>query len=233
MGGMNDALVFMYEKYIRHKNHQMVLIMKNTSVTTCMKLIIRSTALVALLACQNSNATVVGNLVTDDTDDTIFDSSLNREYTQFDAFDYTVAQTIAEIGVGGTYEGWSIADASVADDFNTAACAGTCGTITGWTDGLFGESLSTTQDYYGYIESGTADLISLVGIRDTGVVSDYGSWSTATALDSYFGDNSINLLLYRDVTAIFRDVTAPNILVLLGMGLLGVGAVTKRRTRKH
>jgi hypothetical protein len=218
----------------------MVFIMKNTSVTTCMKLTIRSTALVALLACQNSNATVIthGTLETDNTTTYITDTVTGRQYTRFDAFDWTVAQTEAAIA-GGAYEGWSIATWDVADDFISSAlgvastpCTGnvasgtTCGDIFGWKDEDLGASHTNTQDYFAYMSAEVTAPISLVRFTADGVVRDYEPWINGHTLDDYTGSSAINLLLYK-------DVPAPHILGLLGMGLLGVGAVTKRRIRKH
>jgi hypothetical protein len=220
---------------------QVVFIMKNTSVTTSMKLIIRSTALVALLACQNSYATMIthGNLETDDSTNYITNTVTGRQYTRFDTFDMTVAQTEAAIESGGAYEGWSIATWVVADDFISSAlgvastpctgnvAAGTvCGDISGWNDADFGASYTTTQDYFAYMSAEVSAPISLVRFTADGVVWDYEPWTNGHTLDDYTGSSAINLLLYK-------DVPAPHILGLLGIGLLGVGAVKKRRIRKR
>jgi hypothetical protein len=217
--------------------------MKYTFFTTNMKLAIRSTALVVLLACQNSYATMIthGNLETDDSTNYITDTVTGRQYTRFDAFDMTVDQTLTAISAGGAYEGWSIATWDVADDFISSAlgvastpCTGnvasgtTCGDIFGWKDEDFGASHTNTQDYFAYMSAEVTAPISLVRFTADGVVLDYEPWTNGHTLDDYNDSNSnaINLLLYK-------DVPAPHILGLLGMGLLGVGAVTKRRIRKH
>ena len=217
--------------------------MKNTLLTTSMKLVIKSTALVVLLACQNSYATIIthGNLETDDTTNYITDTVTGRQYTRFDAFDLTVADTLAAIGAGGDYEGWSIATWDVADDFISSAlgvastpCSGNvaagtvCGDISGWNDADFGASHTTTQDYFAYVSAEVSAPISLVRLTADGIVWDYEPWTSTANLDDYTGSFAINLLLYKDAIA---AVSAPMTLVLMSTGLFGVGVATKCRKK--
>ena len=230
----------MLYRWVVYLNKQLAGIMKYTFLTTSVKLAIRSIALVVLLACQNSYATMIthGNLETDDATSYITDTVTGRQYTRFDAFDMTVAETNDAIGAGGAYEGWSIATSDAADDFISSALGGVslctgnvaagtvCGDISEWNDADFGASHTNTQDYFAYVSAEVSAPISLVRFTADGIVWDYEPWTSSADLDDYTGSSAINLLLYK-------DVPAPHILGLLGMGLLGVGAVTKRRIRKH
>ena len=81
--------------------------------------------MIVLLASPYSYATLIthGYLTTNDTTNYITDTVTNRMYSRFDAFNLSYPDTEAAIaaGSGHSFEGWSIATASVADDFYAAA----------------------------------------------------------------------------------------------------------------
>jgi hypothetical protein len=119
-------------------------------------------ALVGLTLSLSANAEIVthGNLVTDGTTDYIADTLTGRQSKRFDAFDITYAETIESVSSGVIYEGWTIADAIIPDEFVAAAlgtpntaCDGNapdgtvCGVNTSWTDADFGAAYSTGFNY--------------------------------------------------------------------------------------
>jgi hypothetical protein len=119
-------------------------------------------ALVGLTLSLSANAEIVihGNLFTDDTTDYITDTLTGRQYKRLHAFDITYAETIESVSSGGIYEGWTIADAIIPDEFAAAAlgtpntaCDGNapdgtvCGVNTSWTDADFGAAYSTGFNY--------------------------------------------------------------------------------------
>ena len=119
-------------------------------------------ALVGLTLSLSANAEIVnhGNLVADDTTDYITDTLTGQQYKRLHAFDITYTETIASVSSGGIHEGWTIADATISDEFAAAAldtpntaCDGNeldgtvCGVNTSWTDADFGAAYSTGFDY--------------------------------------------------------------------------------------
>ena len=183
-----------------------------------------------------------GTLSSNDATNIITDTATGRQYTQFDAFNLSVADTEALIatGSGSAYEGWSVATSVEADEFIAAAlgvantpCDGDafwveCGTISGWTDGDFGDSLDTSYDFFGFYNTHAGHPIGLVEILYTGRVYSFDSWSSIPSLDSYgIADPnlSINLLLYQNVA----DVPVPAAGLLLLSALGGIGVLRRRR----
>ena len=71
-------------------------------------------ALLSLSGAAQGAIFTYGNLTTDDATDIIADTVTGRQYLRFDTFNLTYADTVA---AGGTYEGWSIADSTISDDF--------------------------------------------------------------------------------------------------------------------
>jgi hypothetical protein len=169
------------------------------------------------LASMSANAELVthGYLTSDSQYDVIADTNRGREYLRFDTFDMTYADTLASVQAGGIYEGWSVADSIISDDFINAmfaqsgenACSTAvdtgyeeCGTLTGWVDGDFGESYSQQGEHYAYLNIET-NTLGLFHTSMSGVVSDYYSWSTPGHLDKFSLANNgypINLLMYRE-----------------------------------
>jgi hypothetical protein len=199
----------------------------------------RQVAAFALYAAMTSaHALVIGNLQTNDLNNTIIDTVTGREYYQFDEFNLTYAQTLAAVSSGGIYDGWSIATYDVADAFinamlgATTPCTGEvaygtkCGTVTGWADGAFGASFTPSLDEFAYLtgpspaNGQSTHPISLGSIYPDGSVFDFESAYTTADLD-YYGQTSsytINLLIYRDAS-----VPEPGMLSLIGLGFAGMG----------
>ena len=188
----------------------------------------------------STNAAVVthGDLTTDDSTNYITDINTGRQYTRFDAFDFTYTETLAAIasGSGSEWEGWSIASAAVSDDFIASALGVTntpcdnanistlCGYIQGWSDGDFGASFDTFTDHWVYI-SDTSGFAGLAAIRNDDVVVDHHSWNTLTYPDNFGGNaDHINYLLYRNIT-----VPESTSLYLLAFGLLGLFGAARRK----
>jgi hypothetical protein len=199
-------------------------------------------ALTLALQTGAGQASVVnhGFLSSDDATSVIVDSANNRQYTRLNAFDLSVAQTEAAIGVGGAYEGWSVVTSAIMDQFIAAAlglastaCDGavaygqTCGTITGWADGHFGAGFESTYDYIGYYNTNVGNPIGLLEIRASGQVKEYESWSDAGGIDYYSAANGypINLMLYKDIAAV--PVPAAGLMLMAGLG--GLGALRRRK----
>ena len=195
-----------------------------------------------------ANAAVIthGNLTTDDTTDYITDTSSGRTYKRFDTFDLTYADTLAAVGTGGQYEGWSIATSTIADDFYGAAlsmattpCTGAasygtyCGTITGWSDGNFGSSIDLFEDDFWYLSTYTTpgrseNILGLGSITGGGYVYVYDDWAGPSVADSFFagtGSVPLNALLYKDASV----VPVPAAVWLFGSGLIGLIGLARRK----
>ncbi|MFC1602354.1 PEP-CTERM sorting domain-containing protein [Pseudomonadota bacterium] len=202
------------------------------------------TLVIAIVLSASVNATAIthGNLTTDDTTNHITDTSNGRLYTRFDAFNLSYADTLTAIGAGGAFEGWSVATASIAEEFIAAAlgsptslCSGPvynhtlCGTIQGWHDGDFGGSYSTNVDYVAYLASPWGGThIGLFSIDWAGQIVQSEGWAGSSLLDQYGGARDIpqapiNLLLYKEGT-----IPEPTTIALLGAGLFGIS-----RRRRH
>lgn len=190
-----------------------------------------------------------GDLTTDAHNNYITDTVSGRMYTRFDAFDLTYADTLTAVASGGSFSGWSIATASVADDFISAAlgltanlCDGVvtngtiCGSISGWSSGNFGASYTPAYDAFAYLSGSNAPAFGLMEINSNfysgnlGEVRDTQFWATAYNLDIYnltSGNGSINLLLYKDAA----QVPEPSTIILMTLGLAGLGFGRRRLQR--
>jgi len=221
-----------------------------------MKLITGSIAMIALLASPYSYATVIthGYLTTDDTTNYIMDTNTGRQYSRFDAFNLSYADTEAAIaaGSGHSFEGWSIATASVADDFyaaslgvSTTPCSGNvpgapwCGNfdIAEWAEGDFGVSVDLGVDAFAYLTGVGSNPISLGAFtidvgdpleEDHVEVRDWESWDSIATLDALGGPSiphrPLNLLLYKEAS-----IPEPSTVALFGAALFGLGLVRRRR----
>lgn len=185
------------------------------------KVFVAGTLVLASLAAQAEIVTF-GNLTSDSDYDIIADTVMGREYLRFDTFDFTYAQTVAAIQIGGQYEGWSIADSDISDNFINAlfsqngenSCSTglmesygeLCGSLSGWVKGNLGESYLTHEgDHYAYLsthesEGRVSQEIGLGYITKNGEVRDYDDWLSIDYLDTFNSASGqpINLLLYRD-----------------------------------
>lgn len=182
-----------------------------------------------------------GYLTTDITTNFITDTSTGRLYTRFDAFNLTVQDTITAVGVGGTYEGWSIVTTTQAHDFYSAAlgrvshCNATtwmdCGTILNWADGDFGNSYDTSVDWFAYIMPGNLKY-GAGKIASGGTITNYPSFFTEASLNSHSATNftsNINFLLYKDAPS-NTSVPEPSTLAIFILGMIGLAS---RRFKKQ
>jgi len=203
-----------------------------------------ASAVIALIVSSTANAAIIthGNLVTDDATNYITDTITGRQYLRFDTFNLSVTDTIAATTAGGVYEDWAIATADIADDFieatlnlSTTPCTGvtawtSCGTLSGWTYGDFGESYSPGLDHFWYsIPDNTgAYRVGLGRIDGNGNFVDFYNWGSASDVD-YHGISDpnlpINALLYREVSA----VPVPAAVWLFGSGLIGLVGMARRK----
>ncbi|ARN75135.1 hypothetical protein [Oceanicoccus sagamiensis] len=111
-------------------------------------------AALTLSLCANSTIVSHGDLLSDDSTDSISDTVIGREYKRLDSFDLSYAETLLAVREEGIYQGWNIADSVISGQFIAAApggqplCSGhivlgtVCGTLSGpeWSDGDFGDS---------------------------------------------------------------------------------------------
>jgi hypothetical protein len=197
------------------------------------------TGLLLLASCfiNSANAGIIthGYLTTDDTTNFITDTETGRRYTRFDAFSLTASQTIAAIGLGGAFEGWSIATSAIADDFYAAVlgieasvCEGVvthgsnCGEISGWVEGDFGVSFQTGYDIFAFINTDTSVPVGNGQIDSRGAIKDYASNMSIERLDN---DPTRNYLLYIDA-----KVPEPSTLAIFALGMIGLAS---RRLKKQ
>ena len=202
-----------------------------------------SAILLALTTNVNATTYTYGNLTSDDTTNFITDTVSGREYLRFDTFNLSYADTVAAVGTGGLYEGYSIATSDIADDFYSAIlgvdstpCTGAtnyntlCGGVTGWVDDAFGASYGGAADLFFYLSTnqtpGRPELAVGHGLITTSFIADRDDWSTITASDS---QNNINFLLYNDDVTAPSTVPVPAAAWLFGSALLGFFGFSRRK----
>jgi len=209
------------------------------------KLVILTTAL-ALSTGVNAAIITHGHLTTDDTTDYITDTSTGRMYMRFDTFNLSVADTSMATIAGGVYEGWSIADSVVADEFygsilgaSSTPCTGAdnnntlCGVAAVWNEGDFGGSYNDSADlFWFYSTYATPNMptqaIGVGAVAADGRVYDFDDHWTTGVTDEWNVLNPtypINALLYRDTSV----VPAPAAVWLFGSGLIGLIGFAKRK----
>lgn len=206
------------------------------------------------LSSITANAEIItfGDLSTDSTYNIIADTEIGREYLRFNTANLSYEETISEIESGGDYEGWSIADSIISDDFLNGllskdggnACLLTvrsCGTISGWFDGALGDTWDVNYDNYLYI-SDTPGHVATIDFLANGSIIKYGTWTTFSNGDNY----AIDYLLYRENTLHlggFNINAAKNNLVsdsvsvpepaTIGMFLLTLAGISLRKKRSE
>lgn len=211
------------------------------------KLVLGVTCTCLAVVSFGANAAIItqGSLTTNDDGSTniISDSLNNVEYLRFNVLAHlTYAQTLDVLDTqdGG---GWSIATPTTAINFTTALFAPvasncvhdgisvsvtSCGNLTGWVDGKFGNNNTIYHDAAWFIDdSGEADYIylsaeGLVTARDYTLVqsdefSDLGPYPES--------DQPVSWLLVRPATV----VPVPPAVWLFGSGLLGLVSLARRK----
>lgn len=201
-----------------------------------------------LLMSAASNATIItyGDVVADDTTNILTISGSSRQYSRLDALDLTLAQTEAAIlpGSGHEFEGWSIANSQISDEFieslfqGPTICTGanshamtTCGVLSGWQDEDLGVTGNSFEDFWAYLSTEVTPgqpvwPIGITRISNSGRVDDFDDLHPVTSYDSWRIGSSVgpvSLLLYR-------DVPEPTSLAIFALGLIGL---TLRRFKKQ
>jgi hypothetical protein len=195
----------------------------------------------ALMSATAANAAIVpvtvGNLSSDSSTKITTDTKTGRQYTRFDAFNLTYADTLKAIASGGTWAGWSIVTADVSRSFIASVLAPassncnlygqTCGYAANWTDGKLGNAYDSDRDYYAYIDKN--GLAGIVDLYKNGAVSDYDYGDPLARFDN-FKDPSfrINYMLYRDAPT--SAIPEPASLALVGLGLASFAAARRRKS---
>jgi hypothetical protein len=184
-----------------------------------------------------ASAVLIGNLTYDGT----YISGDGRTYVGFDtiaSWDY--ATTLAATQVGGPYEGFRIANTADADFFigslfgaNADSCSTVdgiptysitqCGTISGWTDGLFGNNFHTGFDMFWFLADESPLEVGFNRIFSDGRVDQMEAWGQTSGADA---NDDMSWLLVKDTVA---SVPEPSIIALMGLGIFGIGFARRRR----
>ncbi len=212
------------------------------------RFILISLALLSLSGAAQGAIFTYGNLATDDATDIIEDTVTGRQYLRFDTFNLTYADTVAAVATGGIYESWSIANSTISDEFieglfgGATPCSGAasygadCGLLSGWADGVFGDSYTDNTDFYAFESTLKTPVhrgqeIGVVRL-EFGSVTDYDDWSSVASLDNHGGVDiyPINLLLYKEVNpSAPSPVPVPAAIWLFGTALIGLVRFNRRR----
>jgi hypothetical protein len=203
-------------------------------------------AATTLVLSTSVNAAIIthGALTTNDDGSTniITDSLNNYEWLRFDVLaDFTYAQTQAVLDTqdGG---GWSITTVTQANMFTSAlfapstpACSNanisdSCGTVSGWFSGDFGDSHVTgNTDIVFYL--GDLAAVNYMIFNDSGSMSTtmWGSINDSDrfSADGDLADRAASWLLYRPVDA--AVVPLPSAVWLFGSGFLGLVGLARRK----
>jgi hypothetical protein len=192
-----------------------------------------------------ANAVLIGNLTYDGT----YISGDGRTYVGLDtiaSWDY--AKTLAATTeVDGLYEGFRIANTADADYFigslfgansdNCSTVDGTassthCGQVSGWADGIFGDSYDADVDVFWFIaDEDVASEMGSTGFKAEGQIIQNEGGRSITNTDNYadFGTHSsfpIGWLLVKDTIV---QANEPSILALMVLGIFGIGYARRRR----
>lgn len=194
----------------------------------------------------------VGSLSRDTGSTTISDSLNSRDWLRWDLTNsYSYEQVIAAIGVGGIFQGFSIARNDDAQLFSQAifgsgsACtqtnAATCGTVSGDLIAVLGDSAASTPAVPGTVAQDIALFLSDNGTgldlgwavvwpnADRSVASLYKAneaASFATASQVAASSPQTGWLLYRASSV--NVIPEPSTLVLFALGFAGLIMVHRR-----
>jgi hypothetical protein len=186
-----------------------------------------------------ANAALIGNLTYDGT----YISGDGRTYLGLNtiaSWDY--ATTLAATQVNGQYEGFRIANTADADFFigslfgaNANTCStvdgtatnSSCGTITGWDDGLFGANFDLVSEMFWFIADEATVDVGYVRIFGNGNVAQYEAGISIADADRFSNPASrhASWLLVKDTV----DAPEPSIIALMGLGIFGIGFARRRR----
>jgi hypothetical protein len=201
--------------------------------------------LIFLFTGFQANAILVGNLIYDGT----YISGDGRTYVGLNtiaSWDY--ATTLAATQVNGQYEGFRIANTADADVFigslfgdyfdNCSTVDGTasitsCGRVTGWADGRFGDNTTALYDQFFFIaDENIAYELGITSITSTGDTRQLEGWFHDINYSNRFADGGvesdqpISWLLVMDTVV---QANEPSILALMVLGIFGTGFARRRR----
>jgi hypothetical protein len=192
---------------------------------------------------QANAAVIIGNLTYDGT----YISGDGRTYLGLDtiaSWDYT--RTFNATQVDGQFEEFRIANTADADYFigslfgaEADKCSAEdgpstttqCGTLTGWTDGMFGDNYHTNADLVWFISDESTAEVGIQSIWQQGNVLQEEKWGSTTMSD-WNADggpqtrNPVSWLLVKDTVA---SVPEPSIIALMVLGIFGIGFARRRR----
>lgn len=208
-----------------------------------------SVAVFAFLASRaNAEMITHGNLISDTTGTTIINTQTGVEYLRFDVLaDLTYAQTVNQVGFGGTYFGWHIASQKEAFAFMNSALVGSGYAfadnsgqtneslpLLAYQDGDFGANHTSDKDSFWFLaeegrEVGWAVFTPFGGNN----ISINDAWNDIAASDLYavgggFLDQPVSWLLVKN-----EAVPEPTSLALFGVGALGLAGMRVRSKRKR
>jgi hypothetical protein len=192
-----------------------------------------------------ANAVLIGNLTYDGT----YISGDGRTYVGLDtiaSWDY--AKTLAATTeVDGLYEGFRIANTADADYFigslfgansdNCSTVDGTassthCGQVSGWADGIFGDSYDADVDVFWFIaDEDVAAETGMTLIGADGQMTQFEQWGSYNESDDYsdigiWRQYPAGWLLLKDTIV---QANEPSILALMVLGIFGIGYARRRR----
>jgi hypothetical protein len=184
-----------------------------------------------------ANAVLIGNLTYDRT----YISGDGRSYIGLNTTaSWNYARTFAATQVGGAYEGFRIANTADADFFigslfgtnndncstvDRIATTTTCGTITGWADGTFGNNNRMAMDAFWFIaDESQFNEVGRTDILSSGSVVQWERYASIASADSGRFSSSPWLLVKDTVAA-----PGPSIVALMGLGIFGIGFARRRR----
>ncbi len=195
---------------------------------------------ISIFFSTSSSALVINNLSYDGSK-IVTDTVTGRQYLGLDVLvGLSYQQTVGVISSGGAWEGWSIANTKVADEFIDALLGGSnacsyngtfdsrtlCGASAQWTDGLLGDNFIGSQDLFTFL----ADEYSLPGYAGLGqLYESYGVFQQ----EAWIEINATQIpapphyswLVYRNNA----PVPEPSILALMFTGILGLGIARRKR----
>ena len=192
--------------------------------------------------------TTIGNLSYDGT----IISGDGRTYIGLDTLaPLTYQQTLDKITSDALYDGYRLANTEDADYFISSLfgdtsdnCSTTdgvahnqtlCGTLPGWSDGIFGDNYTSSYDRFFFIadESAHTDYAGEAGIHSAGGTVQNEAVSYFSGTDRYSTDGSKDIvmgwLLVKNSNA-SNAVPTPSSFAIFVLGLAGIGFARRRRS---
>jgi len=197
--------------------------------------------LFTLTLASNANATIItGNLSYDNTTDLITNTSTGKQYLGWDLLaSTTYGSLLPLLGTGGTYESFHIASQTEALDFFYAA-ASFDPVAAGFNRNTFSLSGTFFPNQFGGVVSFSSSVFFLSDITtELGLI-----YSQSDGLIQFY-DNSISISpsiggsctarsgtcqkSFLLVSNIDTQVPEPSMLALMGLGLIGIFGINRRK----